>query len=271
VSTETSDIALGFAAPRKGRATRRNSRVTTAEPPALRDLPLFSLVDEPTLARLTLESKVETYGDGAVIFRQGDPIAAVVVILRGFVKILRMASCGDETLIGIRAHGETVGEPPMTAGESHGVSAEAIGQTAVVKIPAARFARMMRESPALFSAVVQDGKDKIAALVSEIESLKAQNADQRLANFILSLCPPGADQCRFRLPYDKRLIAQQLGVKQETLSRAFAKLRDHGVRTETRDILVESVARLAGQCERLGRTPLPPSGKASARRRENAA
>jgi CRP-like cAMP-binding protein len=270
VSTQTSDIALGLAADRKGRAGRRNGRIAVAEPPALRDLRLFSLVDEPTLARLALEAKVETFDEGGVIFRQGDPVTAVVVILHGFVKVLRIASCGDETLIGIRSNGETVGEPPMNPGETCRVSAEAIGPTSVLKIPAARFMRLMKESPALFAAVLQDGKDKIAALVTEIESLKAQNADQRLAGFILSLCPPGVEQCRFRLPYDKRLIAARLGVKQETLSRAFAKLRDHGVRTETRDILVESVSRLAGQFEQLSRQTRMPSEKPDPRREDAA-
>ena len=83
-STVTSDIAPDLAAPRKGRAGRGVSRATTAEAPSLRDLPLFSMLDEATLARLTLEAKVESYSDGAVIFRQGDPVAAVVVILRGY-------------------------------------------------------------------------------------------------------------------------------------------------------------------------------------------
>jgi CRP-like cAMP-binding protein len=269
VSTQTSDLALALATPRKGRAGRRNGRLAAAEPPALRDLALFSHLDEPTLSRLAPEAKVESVEDGGVIFRQGDPVSAIVVIVQGFVKVLRIAASGDETLIGIRSNGETVGEPPTNAGETFRVSAEAIGPTSVLKIPAARFLRLMKESPALYAAVVQDGKDKIAALVSEIESLKAQNADQRLASFILSLCPPGVEQCRFRLPYDKRLIAARLGVKQETLSRAFAKLRDHGVRTETRDILVDSVARLATLCDQLGRQKLPSEKPGS--RREDAA
>ncbi len=267
----SSDIVLNVAAPRKSRSGRRNARAAITEPPSLRDLPLFSSVDDATLARLSIEAKVETYDDGAAIFRQGDPVSAVVVLLHGFVKILRMASCGDETLIGIRADGETVGEPPTEVVETHRISAEAIGPTSVLKIPAARFLRFMKESPPLCAAVVQDSKDKIAALVSEIESLKAQNADQRLAHFILSLCPPGEEQCRFRLPYDKRLIAAQLGVKQETLSRAFAKLREHGVRTETRDVLVESVSRLAEQCEQLGRPARLPSERADAAGHEDAA
>jgi CRP-like cAMP-binding protein len=270
VASQT-DIGLSFAEPRKGRAGRRGARAAVAEPPSLRELRLFANIDNDTLARLTLEAKVESFEDGAVIFRQGDPVGAVVIILRGFVKVLRIASCGDETLIGISSGGETVGEPPSSPDETYRVSAEAIGPTAVLKFPAARFVRLMKESPSLGAAVVQDAKDKIAALVGEIESLKAQNADQRLAHFLLSLCPPGEEQCRFRLPYDKRLIAARLGVKQETLSRAFAKLRDYGVRTETRDILVESVSRLADQCEQLGRQGRLPSERGEPSAREDAA
>jgi len=272
LSTQPGDIAVSYAvAPRKGRVGRRGARATMGDPPALRDLPLFSAVDDATLSRLAMEAKVETFEDGAVIFRQGDPVSAVVVILQGFVKALRIASCGDETLIGIRSDGETVGEAPTSPNELYRVSAEAVGPTSVLKLPAGRFARLMKESPALCAAVTQDAKDKIAALITEIESLKAQNADQRLANFILSLCPPGEEQCRFRLPYDKRLIAARLGVKQETLSRAFAKLRDHGVRTETRDVLVESVSRLADQCDQLGRQSRLPSERPLRPARDDAA
>jgi CRP-like cAMP-binding protein len=267
VATSTSDIALSLPGPRKGRVSRRG-RAAAPEPPSLRDLRLFSSVDDATLARLALEAKIEVYHDGAAIFRQGDPVNGIVIVLRGFAKILRIAANGDETLIAVRSDGETVGEAPSSPTENYHVSAEAIGQTSVVKFPAARFARLMKESPALCAAILQDGKDKIAALITEIESLKAQNADQRLASFILSLCPPGAEQCRFRLPYDKRLIAARLGVKQETLSRAFAKLRDYGVRTETRDVFVESVSRLVDQ---LGRAARLPSERAPRAGREDAA
>lgn len=224
-----------------------------SEPPNLRDIPLFAAIEDGTLTRLAQDAKVETFDDGEVIFRQGDLVSAMVLILRGYVKLMRIAPSGDETMIAIRGDGETVADPMSVANETHRVSAEAVGPTAILKLPAQRFARLLKESPALCAAVRQDAKDKIALLIAEIESLKAQNADQRLARFILSLCPPGEEQCRFRLPYDKRLIAAQLGIKQETLSRAFAKLRDCGVRTETRDVLVESVARLVEQCERPGR------------------
>ena len=234
-------LASVTSTPRKGRVARRNDRLKNTESFSLRDLPLFASIDEETLSQLTSESKIESYAPGATIFRQDDPATAVILIISGYVKVLRIAPNGDETLIAI--------EPCTESTDLYGVSDDTIGQSSLVKIPATRFVRFLRDSASLNLAVMKDAKEKMAALVYEIEALKSQNADQRLAHFLVKLCPQNEERCRFRLPYDKRLIAAQLGVKQETLSRAFAKLREIGVRTETRDILVESVSRLKAQCD----------------------
>ena len=45
-------------------------------------------------------------------------------------------------------------------------------------------------------------------------------------------------------PYSKMLIASQLGMKPETLSRAFAKLRDHGVQIDATMAHIKDVAHL---------------------------
>jgi CRP-like cAMP-binding protein len=218
------------------------------ESPSLRDVPLFASVDLQTLQRLARDCKVETFDDGATIFRQGDRALFVVLVLDGYVKLSRTAACGDETLINICAIGESLYEALTPDGEVYRVGAEAIGNASVMKLPVARFRQALRDSSSLAGAVIEETARKVSALIGEIESLKGLNADQRLARFILSLCPQGEDACTFRLPYDKRLIAARLGVKQETLSRAFAKLRDIGVRTEMRDVQIESVARLVAEC-----------------------
>lgn len=216
-----------------------------AEPPSLREVPLFASLDEATLQRLVHDAKTECFQNGDVIFRQGDRTIWIVFVLHGFVKLLRIAAGGDETLIDICCDGQSVNEALTLGGEFYHVSAESVGSTRVVKVSAARFTQLLRESPSLATAVIHEATNKIYRLVGEIESLKAQSADERLARFILALCPQGEEKCQFRLPYDKRLIAAHLGVQQETLSRAFAKLRDYGVRTETRLVFVDSVTRLA--------------------------
>ncbi len=251
MTIDTSRAAQRYdAVRRKGRAGSRAS--LPAGPDELRKAPLFADVDEATLSRLSADARIESLQDGDTLFHQGAGVTDVSFVMSGYVKLMRMAPSGRQTLIGIRSDGEMIGEAPAGGDEIHAVSAEAVGAAKALKLPAPRFARQIKESPSLCAAVLRDSKEKIARLVGEIESLKSQNADQRLAHFLLALCPPDEDRCRFRLPYDKRLIAARLGVKQETLSRAFAKLRVHGVRTETRNVHVESVAHLAEQCGRPG-------------------
>ncbi len=89
-----------------------------SELPTLRELRVFEAVDDATLARLAQDAKIETFADGAVIFRQGDNVSAVAILLRGFVKLLRIATCGDETLVCIRSDGETINDPPASAEEA---------------------------------------------------------------------------------------------------------------------------------------------------------
>jgi len=229
------------------------------EPPSLRDVPMFATVDAQSMQRLTRDAKLEQFEDGQTIFRQGDRALYVAIVLDGFVKLMRTASCGDETLINICNNGESLYEALTPDGESYRVGAEAVGHTHVMKLSAPRFRYMLRESPSLAMGVIEEASRKLNGLIGEIESLKGQTAEQRLARFLLSLCPPNAESCCLRLPYDKRLIAARLGVKQETLSRAFAKLREIGVRTETRDVTIENVARLSSECCGGEREPALPS------------
>jgi hypothetical protein len=46
------------------------------------------------------------------------------------------------------------------------------------------------------------------------------------------------------LPYDKALIAGRLGLKPESLSRAFAKLRSVGVEVHASHVVVHEVTKL---------------------------
>jgi CRP-like cAMP-binding protein len=81
-------------------------------------------------------------------------------------------------------------------------------------------------------------------LVQQVEQLKAQSGVQRVAEFLASLSLVEQGQCALALPYDKVLIAGQLGLTPESLSRAFAKLRTIGVVVEASHVVVKDVAKL---------------------------
>jgi CRP-like cAMP-binding protein len=81
-------------------------------------------------------------------------------------------------------------------------------------------------------------------LVQQVEQLKAQSGVQRVAEFLAGLATSDEGACVIALPYDKVLIAARLGLKPESLSRAFAKLRSIGVEVHASHVAVSDVARL---------------------------
>ena len=81
-------------------------------------------------------------------------------------------------------------------------------------------------------------------LVQQIEQLKGQSGVQRVAEFLASLVPVDSGPCVIALPYDKALIAARLGLKPESLSRTFARLRSVGVVVQASHVAVRDAAKL---------------------------
>jgi CRP-like cAMP-binding protein len=87
------------------------------------------------------------------------------------------------------------------------------------------------------------------SLVSQLEQLKAQTGPPRVAEFLLELCDKDSGSATVTLPYDKVLIAGRLGMKPESLSRAFAKLKPAGVTITRNNAVIDDVDRLAAYAE----------------------
>lgn len=84
-------------------------------------------------------------------------------------------------------------------------------------------------------------------LVEQIERLKARSGVQRLAEFLVELAgadDAGSGAVTLTLPYNKTLIAGELGLQPESLSRAFAKLRESGVQIEGNLARIDDLDRL---------------------------
>jgi CRP/FNR family transcriptional activator FtrB len=71
---------------------------------------------------------------------------------------------------------------------------------------------------------------RLRGLVRQITDLKMKTAAQRLAVHLAGLAEAESGPAEIRLPYGKKLLASQLGMQPETLSRAFLKLQALGVR-----------------------------------------
>jgi CRP-like cAMP-binding protein len=178
------------------------------------------------------------------LFRQGDPATAFFIVIDGWVKLYRITIAGEETVIHILTKGDSFAEAVAFTGVRFPASAEAISDARVVRIPADHVVRCIRESPDIAMAMIASTSAHLHHLVQQVEQLKAQSGVQRVAEFLVSLASTQNGACEIALPYDKVLIASRLGLKPESLSRAFAKLKSLGVSVHASHVAINDIGRL---------------------------
>ena len=217
-------------------------------PPALRQIALNTrlLATLPAEVRQPLldAAQLLRLQRGESLFHCGDTARAIHIVVEGWVKLYRIAPNGTEAVVGVMTRGQSFGEPIALRRAAYPVSAEASTDCRLIAVPAQAVLEMLHARPEAAIAILSATFLHLQGLVEQIEQLKARSGAQRVAEFLLDLCPQGADSATVTLPYDKVLIAGRLGMKPESLSRAFARLRAHGVHIQQASAAIASVARL---------------------------
>ena len=132
-------------------------------------------------------------------------------------------------------------EAAIFLGGRYPVSAEIATTARLVRIDGELLRRRIREQPDLAFSMLASASHHLKFLVEQIEQIKVLSAPQRIADFLIKLCPVREGSCTVELPYEKSLIAGRLGMKPESLSRALAKLRPLGVNVEREHVSIVDV------------------------------
>ncbi len=205
---------------------------------ARRSLLLGSVPDDAAQSILA-HAHAREYDRGETIFLQGERASAIYIVADGWAKLYRIAPNGAEAVVSVFTKGSSFGEAVAFRHDVYPVAAEAVTDCTLIRIGTENFLRVIRESPELAMSILSATFAHLHALVAQVEALKAQTGAQRVAEFLLELAPCDAGTCAVTLPYDKVLIAGRLGMKPESLSRAFGRLKKHGV------VIRQNVAEIA--------------------------
>jgi CRP-like cAMP-binding protein len=247
-----------------------------ATPPALTaadldiaaQMPVLGALKPRAMAALLAEASVFNVRPGQALFRQGDSAKAFFIILDGWIKLYRITPAGDEAVLNVLSRGESLAEALTFASGHYPATAAAVSRARVLSIPADHVASCIREMPDVAIAMIASTSQHLQRMVQHIEQLTALSATQRVANFLLSLAACAKGPCTIVLPYDKSLIAGKLGLKPESLSRVFARLRSAGVEVRASHVIVRDMSRLRSLmvCDRTRAAPRGASAKAFAAR-----
>jgi CRP/FNR family transcriptional activator FtrB len=211
---------------------------------ALAALPLFAAFSASQIAALNKLADLARLGQDEVLFREGDQLAELNILLAGFVAETHGRN-GENAMTDVIGPVRPIGFASALIGTTSPTGARTITSARLIVIPAADLRAMIRARPALAMPFLDHALSGMREQTLELCSMKLRSSVQRLAGFLLGLVEdPGMTPARFVLPYEKRYLAAKIGCTQENLSRAFAALRSHGVETQQSIVVLRDVAGL---------------------------
>lgn len=165
------------------------------------------------------------------LFRQGEPLTDIYLLISGGIKLQRLAPNGDEKVLEIIRPGQTFAEGVLfSGGAKYPVTSIAISDSVVVGIQSKNYLSLLRESNELCIALLGKISQRLHGMVNEVDRLTLHSANYRLVSYLLSHIPDdNNDAAGFSLVAPKHVVASRLSIKPETLSRTLKGLSEQGL------------------------------------------
>jgi len=196
----------------------------------LRKAPMFSGISAEALQSLVEGCRLLKFGRGEYLFHEGEVADGFYVIHTGAVNVHRVTEDGREQVIRVFYPGESLGEVVIVGDQSYPASAKTTENSQLILLPTSFFRQQIQADPDLALRILASMSVHLRYLVETVESLKLNQAESRLVHWLLSQLEENgkldARRPDYTLPLAKHLLASQLGITSETLSRVFSKLRE---------------------------------------------
>lgn len=179
-----------------------------------------------------------------MIFHQGEVASSFFLVLDGWVKVYRTTPDGLEVVLHVLRRGEIIAESAIFGGGRYSTSAETVSAARLLRIDGDAFKAQICERPELALSMLASASHHLDRLTEQIEQIKVRSAPQRIAAFLIRLTPVREGPAELELPFEKALIANRLGMKPESFSRAIGKLKAQGIAVTRETVRIADVARL---------------------------
>ncbi|MBI2276025.1 MAG: fumarate/nitrate reduction transcriptional regulator Fnr [Dechloromonas sp.] len=168
---------------------------------------------------------------GDHLYRAGEPFDAIYAIRSGFFKTDVLLEDGRDQVTGFQMAGELLGLDGIST-EHHTCNAIALEDSEICSIPFSRLESLSREIHNLQHHFHKVMSREIVRDHGVMMLLGTMRAEERLAAFLLNLSSRftarGFSHAEFYLRMTREEIGSYLGLKLETVSRAFSKFQEEG-------------------------------------------
>lgn len=213
--------------------------------------------DHPVLAQLTSAERAELLVQsvqhrvpaGTILFDQGETPTFQQFLLRGTVHLYGRSVDQREVLIEVVEAPDLIIPAAVLSNLPYLMQARVVEETTLLMIEAKAFRVAIHKQPGLALALAGCLSDQFRRLVKQVKNLKLRSAVQRVGCYLMALAAKQGTPGHVVLPYEKNLIASQLGITRESFSRALASLQKLGaIEVQGETIIIKDAQRLAEEC-----------------------
>ena len=197
--------------------------------------------------------KVETFANGAVIYRPGMPADKVFLLRSGRVRLLRQGRGKSKSVMSILKPGDLFGEVLRPEGALMEELSIASGKCEVWSIEGRDFRALLEARPALAVDVIRALNDRVRQLRQRVSGLTRKDVPARLAEMLLALVEahgehsPTGELCLQGITQQD--LADLVGASRSFVSTLINKMKRDGLLANQGRLLVmkdqENLTRLA--------------------------
>lgn len=164
------------------------------------------------------------------VFHRHEAARYWYIVLNGRIDTLRFNQEGSELMFNHIQRGQCLAMFVMFSDHLHyPVEARAAGSSLVCRISRDNLYALSLRDPGLAFKLLQYASDKMCTSLDSIETLTRRSVEQRLARYLLGLY--NKEGASVFVPLSQRLLANQLGVRVETLNRTLSLWKKSGYLT----------------------------------------
>lgn len=199
---------------------------------AFRACRMWRTASDDAVADLARASKVRELARGSQIAVEGDAAEQFALMVTGKARVFYLGADGKQITFETMEAGDPVAAVASLAGGRYPANAEAATPATIACVPAAALYELLAAEPQVARTLITDLANRVVNFTSVVTTL-AMDVPARVARYVLQRALQGGQPTpaglEVSLGMKKGELAMALGTVPETLSRAFAKLRDDGV------------------------------------------
>ena len=199
----------------------------------LRNVSLFSSLDERELDRLIQATTTRRLASKEVLFRKGDPGNQLFGVLTGSLKVTGVGTDGKDVVFRLMRPGEVVGEIALLDGEPRSATVAAVEATSLVTLHRRDFVPFLEQHPRAAIRLAAVMAERVRRLSERAEDRQTMSLPARLAKRLLALAVEHGVRPVVGGPVEIRLSQQDLadlvGTTRESVNKQLRIWEDGGI------------------------------------------